>query len=300
MIAVVAITPLLVRDLIAEQFPAWAELPIEPVQMQGWDNRTFRLGEDLAVRLPSAEAYAAQIDREHRWLPVLAPRLPLPIPEPIALGAPTPQFAWPWSIRRWLCGQPAVRRSQFAPEALADDLGTFLAGLQVLAAIGGPPPSDDNFFRGGPLNIYSEQTHAAISVLPSASDRAHAKHIWNAALAAQWNQSPVWVHGDITPSNLLIVDGRLGGVIDFGCCAVGDPACDLAIGWTAFTPREREALRARTGLDDATWERARGWALWKALITLQEGTSEAESARIRFGWRWPVATVIEKILHAGI
>jgi aminoglycoside phosphotransferase (APT) family kinase protein len=248
---VVAITSPLVRDLVAEQFPVWAELPIEPVELQGWDNRTFRLGEELTVRLPSAEAYAAQIEKEHRWLPILAPRLRLPIPRPIALGSPTPQFPWPWSIRRWLPGRPADRRSRFDPRSLADDLGTFLMDLQGLDATGGPPPGNHNFFRGGPLNVYSEETLEAISVLPARTDHARAHHIWNDALEAHWDQSPVWVHGDVTPSNLLILDGRLGGVIDFGSCAVGDPACDLAIGWTAFTARERDALQSHAGVDDA-------------------------------------------------
>jgi aminoglycoside phosphotransferase (APT) family kinase protein len=230
MLVVLAVTSSLVRALVAEQFPVWAELPIEPVELQGWDNRTFRLGEELAVRLPSEEVYAAQIDKEHRWLPVLALGLQLPIPRPVALGAPTSRFPWPWSIRRWLPGQPADRRSRFDPQTLAGDLSAFLADLQHLDPTGGPPPSDDNFFRGGLLSFYSEQTLTAISVLPSQTDRAVAERVWNAALEARWDQPPVWVHGDVTSSNLLIRDGRLSGVIDFGCCAVGDPACDLAIG----------------------------------------------------------------------
>ncbi|MDQ2728414.1 MAG: aminoglycoside phosphotransferase family protein [Actinomycetota bacterium] len=291
------ITTPVVAALVAAQFPEWADLAIRPVEMDGWDNRTFRLGEDMAVRLSSADAYAAQIDREHRWLPVLGPRLPLPVPEPLAQGAPSELFPWPWSVRRWLAGEPATGDRVSDHRALAADLAGFLTTLGGLDTTDAPPAGAHNFFRGGPLGVYDTGTREAIAALGSAVDACRAGTVWEAAVSTSWDRPGVWVHGDITPSNLLVSGGRLSAVIDFGCCAVGDPACDLAIAWTCFSGDSREVFKNRTGIDEDTWARARGLALWKALITLPEGPGPAETARVRFGWRWSVAAVIAQILN---
>lgn len=265
-----AIDTPLVQRLIAAQFPAWARLPIRPVRSSGWDNRTFRLGDEMSVRLPSAAPYACQVDKEQRWLPRLAPELPLPIPTPLARGAPGEGYPWPWSIYRWLGGEAAARDRITRLPRFATDLAEFLLALQRIDASQGPAPGTHNFVRGGPLATYHDETERALASLGAELDAAAARAVWRDALATRWQRPPVWVHGDITAGNLLVQHGELSAVIDFGCCAVGDPACDLAIAWTLFDGDSRAAFAAALKLDPATWARARGWALWKALITLAE------------------------------
>jgi aminoglycoside phosphotransferase (APT) family kinase protein len=273
----------LVRRLIAAQFPQWAHLPIEPVKSGGWDNRTFHLGDDMSVRLPSTEAYTAQVDKEHRWLPRLAPFLPLPIPVPLAMGVPADGYPWPWSVYRWLEGENATVGLIADLRQFATTLASFLVALQGIDPTGGPPPGQHNFYRGGPLAIYDAGTRQAIVALAAVIDGETATTAWQAALEATWHGSPVWVHGDVSAGNLLVRGGWLSAVIDFGSSGVGDPACDVTIAWTLFSGDSREAFRAALPLDNATWSRGRGWALWKALITLAKQTDthpwEAEKAR---------------------
>ena len=258
----------LVRLLIAAQFPQWAHLPIKPVELGGWDNRTFHLGEEMTVRLPSAAAYALQVEKEQRWLPRLAPHLPLPIPVPLAVGQPSAEYPWHWSVYRWLDGEIATIERIADLQQFARDLARFLLALYRIDPTGGPPPGPHNFFRGGPLTVYDGETRQAIVALDGAIDTDAATTIWEAALAATWRGAPVWVHGDVAAGNLLVEKGRLSAVIDFGSSGVGDPACDLAIAWTLFAGESRKAFRAALPLDDATWARSRGWTLWKALITV--------------------------------
>jgi aminoglycoside phosphotransferase (APT) family kinase protein len=254
--------------LVEAQFPHWAQLAIVPVEPAGWDNRTFRLGADMVVRLPSAAAYAPQVLKEHQWLPQLAPKLPLPIPAPLALGSPCQDYPWHWSVYRWIAGEPAGSAQGVDGPRLAAALGYFLAALQGLDPTGGPLPGPENFHRGGPLKTYAPQTERAIALLAGRIDAAAARLVWETALDAVCERPPVWVHGDISLGNLLVDKGELSAVIDFGCSAVGDPACDLAIAWSPWGRDAREALRAALPLDGATWDRGRGWALWKALIIL--------------------------------
>jgi aminoglycoside phosphotransferase (APT) family kinase protein len=283
-----------VRRLIAAQFPQWSDLDVVPVDVDGWDNSTFRLGDDMSVRLPSGDGYAAQVPIEAHWLPRLAPRLPLPIPEPIAVGRPDETFPLPWSGRRWLPGSPASSDRVDDLEQLAVDLADFLTRLQRIDPSGGPSPGPRNGFRGGALATYDHETVSAITALTGEIDADRSMATWHAALTSSWHRPAVWVHGDITGSNLLVVDGRLHAVIDFGCVAVGDPACDLTIAWTLFTGTSRQTFRRHLDLDDATWSRARGWALWKALITLRDDPND--SAAQRFGWRTQPRALIEELL----
>jgi aminoglycoside phosphotransferase (APT) family kinase protein len=264
------ITAALVARLIAEQFPQWSGLPIRKVAVDGVDNTTFRLGDSMSVRLPSADCYAEQPGKEHRWLPWLAPQLPLPIPRPLAQGVPGRAFPRPWSVYQWIDGEPATADNIASLPRFAADLAAFLAALYRLDPAGGPEPGTHNFHRGGPVAVYDSQTRAALAALRDHIDTGLATRVWEAALAADEPTAAVWFHGDAQPGNLLVRDGRLSAVIDFGCAGVGDPAGDTTIAWTFFAGESRDTFRAGLGLDAATWARGRGWAIWKAMIVLVE------------------------------
>ena len=273
----------LVRRLIATQFPQWADLPIKPVKFGGWDNRTFHLGEQMLVRMPSVEEYAMKVEKEQKWLPRLAPLLPLPIPTPLAMGEPDEGYPWQWSVYRWIEGDTAAFTPIADLDGFATALAEFLVTLQRIDATGGPIAGPHNFYRGGPLVTYDAETRQAIVTLGDKIDADSVTELWERALETTWQRSPVWVHGDISAGNLLVQKGKLSAVIDFGGLAVGDPACDLAIAWTFFKGKSRDAFRASLPLDSATWARGRGWTLWKALIVFAAlpGTNplEAENSR---------------------
>ncbi|MEM9082489.1 MAG: aminoglycoside phosphotransferase family protein [Planctomycetota bacterium] len=260
----------LVRRLIAEQFPQWSQFTVRPVEVGGWDNRTFHLGEGMSVRLPSAERYADKVKKETQWLPVLRDHLPLPIPQPIAVGSPGCGYPWPWSIYRWIEGRDASVGHIENLEDFARDLAAFLLKLQNIPAGDGPAGGKHNFYRGASLSVYDAEARAAIDSLREKIDVKEATDVWNRSVRSQWNRQQIWIHGDVSASNLLVHDGKLAAVIDFGGMGVGDPACDLTIAWTLFASGSRDQFRAGMGLDKQTWERARGWALWKAAITLAE------------------------------
>lgn len=262
------ITADLVQRLVQAQFPEWVGLPVTPVEPSGWDNRSFRLGDDLLVRLPSAQAYAQQVERVQHWLPVLAPLLSQPIPLPVAMGRPLLGYSWNWSVYRWLEGVPARPERITGLDRFAADLAVFLRSLQAIAPDGGPASGPQNFHRGGDLAIYDAQTRQAIAALaPQLGRRStHLLAAWDDALASRTPARQVWVHGDISVGNLLVCNGQLCGVIDFGQLCVGDPACDLAIAWTLFDESARTTFRSTLALDEGTWIRGRAWALWKALI----------------------------------
>ena len=238
----------------------------------GWDNRTFRLGDALKVRLPSARRYVAQVEKEHRWLPRLAPHLPVAVPAPLAVGAPGEGYPWPWSVQCWLAGDTAAHGRIPDATGFAIDVARFLLALQRAPA-DGPAAGEHSFHRGGSLAVYDAETRRCIAALADEIDAAAATAGWEAALAAEFRGPPVWVHGDIAVGNLLLRDGRLAAVIDWGSSAVGDPACDLVIAWTFFAGASRAAFRAAVQADEMTWARARGWALWKALLVAAGGGS---------------------------
>lgn len=256
----------LVRGLIRQQFPQWAKLPVVPADPQGWDNRTFRVGRHLLARLPSASAYTSQVEKEQFWLPRLAPHLLVSIPKPVAMGAPAMGYPWAWSIYAWIDGEPANKTSIDDLAGFAREAAYFLKALHAIDTAGGPSAGQHSFFRGGSLTTYDQETREAINRLGDRSERTSAEKLWNAAISTEWESAPVWVHGDMAGGNLLVSNGHLCGVIDFGCLAVGDPACDLAITWTFFEQEGREEFRRALGLDRATWTRGKAWALWKSLI----------------------------------
>jgi aminoglycoside phosphotransferase (APT) family kinase protein len=262
------ITADLVSRLVGTQFPQWAGLPVRPVRTSGWDNVTFRLGEEMSVRLPSAREYVPGVRKEQRWLPVLASQLPLPIPELLAAGVPGCGFPRPWSVYRWIDGVPLTEQTVPDLPQFAADLAGFLAALYRIDPAGGPPPGPHNFFRGGPLAVYDGETREALAALEGHIDTALASEVWHAALQATWHGRPVWFHGDAQPGNLLAKDGRLSAVIDFGTAGVGDPACDTTIAWTFLSGESSRVFKERLPVDLATWTRGRGWAIWKAMIVL--------------------------------
>jgi aminoglycoside phosphotransferase (APT) family kinase protein len=264
----VVIDSSLARRLIDSQFPQWSQLPIAAVELDGWDNRTFRLGSELAVRLPSGDWYAEQVGKEQRWLPVLAPQLPLPIPIPVAKGEPGCGFPYPWTVYRWLEGELASRAPIGDLAGFAATLAGFLNALGRVDATAGPAPGRHNFFRGGPLATYEDETLQAIDALGDEIPGDAVRRVWNEAMASAWDSEPVWFHGDVAAGNLLVRDGRLAAVLDFGSSGVGDPACDTVIAWTFLSGASRSRFRAELDADSGTWSRGRGWALWKALITL--------------------------------
>ncbi|WP_026875796.1 aminoglycoside phosphotransferase family protein [Jiangella gansuensis] len=256
----------LVRRLIAAQFPQWSGLRVRPVDAQGWDNCTFRLGDDMLVRLPTAEEYALAVEKEQRWLPVFAPALPVPVPQPLARGVPDEGFPHSWSVYGWLDGEPASRAVIEDLTAFAIDLAEFLVCLRRIDPTGGPEPGLHNWFRGGPVARYDQMARQALATLDGVIRTDAAADVWERAVQAPWDGRLVWFHGDVASGNLLVQDGVLAAVIDFGTCGVGDPACDLAVAWTLLSGKSRQVFRERLGVDDATWLRGQGWALWKALV----------------------------------
>ena len=254
----------LVRGLLEAQFPHWAQLPLERVPSAGTVNALFRLGGDMAVRLPLRRGSAGGVEHEHEWLPRLAPLLPVPIPVLLGKGTPTEEYPWPWSILGWLEGENPSPGELQAPDPLAGDLAEFVAALRRVEPTGAP-----RGYRGGPLASVDAELRASVAQLHDEVDVDAALAAWAAALEApRWSGPPVWVHCDLLAGNLLVSEGRLSGVIDFAGSGVGDPACDLMVAWNLLPSGARETFREALGVDDATWARGRGWALSWALIAL--------------------------------
>jgi aminoglycoside phosphotransferase (APT) family kinase protein len=253
----------LVRRLLAGQFPPWADLPIVRIASSGTDHAIYRLGDDLAVRLPRIHWATGQADKDEQWLPKLAPHLPLAIPVPLAKGEPAEGYPWLWSVVPWLEGEAWTTDGIDDLRDAAVALAQFIMALQRIDTAGGPPAGPKNGFRGVPLSVRDTDFRAQVAASGDMVDARAMIEAWEMALAAPaWDGPPVWLHGDLgRPGNLLVARGRLSAVIDFGCLGVGDPACDLSAAWALFSGKSREAFRAALPFDDATWARARGWAL---------------------------------------
>nr|MDT0656404.1 aminoglycoside phosphotransferase family protein [Micromonospora sp. DSM 115978] len=267
-----------VRRLVASQFPRWADLPVERVANGGWDNWTFHLGSGMSVRLPSAFEYTEAVDKEHTWLPIFAPRLPLPIATPLAKGEAGEGYPYSWSIYRWLDGETARADRIADPVRFALDLAEFIVALQGVDTADGPRPGQHNWYRGGTLRAYDAAANRGLAALDGRIHVEIAREIWKCALDARWDGVERWLHGDIAQGNLLLNGGQLAAVIDFGTCGVGDPSCDLAVAWTLLTGDGRQAFRERLSVDDATWARGRGWALWKTLVNYANALDNGEAA----------------------
>ncbi len=257
---------MLVRRLLAGQFPHWAGLAIEPVVSYGTDHDIYRLGDDLAARLPRIGWATRQAAKEAEWLPKLAPQLPLAVPVQLAIGHPAEGYPFEWSVYEWLPGENANGTIEDLDQA-AVDLAAFVRALrQVDPTDAHPRPARS---RGAPLAELDKDVRRSIAELGDRVDGDAALRSWQESLdAAAWDGGEVWVHGDLLPGNLLVVDGRLSAVIDFGCLNVGDPACDLQPAWNVFADASRTRYRAELDVDDASWLRGRGWALYQAVMAL--------------------------------
>lgn len=284
----------LVRTLVDNQFPQWKKFSIRPVAQSGWDNRTFHLGENMLVRMPSDTHYALQVEKEQHWLPILAPLLPLLIPSPIAMGESQHEYPWKWSVYRYLPGESASTAHITDLNQFAKKLAEFLNIFQKIDTTHGPVAGLHSFYRGGALSTYDAETRKAIDVLSNKIDKNSVTEIWETALQTSWQNPPVWVHGDLSSGNLLVQDGQLNAVIDFGQLAIGDPACDLAITWTFFKDQSREIFRNSLSLDSDAWIRGRAWTLWKALV-VAAGITNPNNAEAKECWR-----IIEDVVNEHI
>jgi len=259
----------LVRRLLAGQFPQWADLALSQVIPAGTDNALYRLGDHLTVRLPARLAAAIQAERDQRWLPWLAPKLPLTIPAPIGAGVPAEGYPWAWSVCPWLPGEDAATASTLDLNEAAATLARFLVRLQSVDASSGPAAGPMNHSRGVPLSLLDERVRRDLEFLGKEIDRPAVLAIWRDALAAPSYEGPgSWVHGDLHPGNLLTRDGRIVGVLDFGLLGVGDPACDLLVAWSLLDASGRAVFQDVLRPDAASWSRGRGWAVFNAVIAL--------------------------------
>jgi aminoglycoside phosphotransferase (APT) family kinase protein len=266
-----------VRRLLATQHPDLADRPLR-LLANGWDNVLYRLGADLVVRLPRRQMAAVLVEHEQRWLPELATGLPLPIPAPVRVGRPDAVYPWSWSVVPWLPGRVAASTVVRDPSVEARRLGDFVAALHR------PAPADApvNPVRGGPLAERAFAVEERLAVLADVIDAGGVREQWDHARgAARWSGPPLWLHGDLHTANLLVDDGALAAVIDFGDITAGDPATDLAVAWMVFDPGDRALLRAACGTtDDDTWRRARGWALHLSLAYLAHSADNPMMAAI--------------------
>jgi aminoglycoside phosphotransferase (APT) family kinase protein len=261
----VAVDAHLVRRLLREQHPDLADRRLRRIGT-GWDNAVFRLGSDLTVRVPRRELGARLMATELRWVPFLAPRLPLPVPTPVRAGEPSTFYPWRWAVCAHVPGTPpgAAAFTGRAGARAADALAGFLGALHVVAPVDAPRSP----FRGVPLAQRSDSVTRALDGAPDAQ-RSRIEWAWAEALGAPGHAGPDrWLHGDLHGLNVLATRRRITGVIDFGDLCAGDPATDLASGWLLLDDPGRQRLRGVLAVDDATWARARGWALFFGLMFL--------------------------------
>lgn len=278
------ITLNLAKKLINTQFPEYSHLNITEVAQQGHDNRTYRIGNNMLIRLPTDESYALKVPIEYKLLTKLAPYLGISIPEPIKIGSPSDIYPYPFSIYKWLDGNSANQEQLDAEtlETIAYQLAMFLKKLQSIVNVTGPNPGQHNWWRGDHISVYSKRVIEQISTLKDIIDSKASLNLWQQACSTFYKDKPVWIHGDFAAGNILIKENRLSGVIDFGGAAIGDPACDLVIAWTYLFDKSRDIFIHEIDLDDDTWLRARAWALWKATLELcQIKDKNSASARLQ-------------------
>jgi aminoglycoside phosphotransferase (APT) family kinase protein len=276
----------LVRRLLGEQFPQWVDLPLRRIEPAGTVNAIFRLGDELSVRLARREGPTEPGGKEFDWLPRLAPSLPVEIPVPVAQGHPTGGYPWFWEIHTWVEGE-IVSVEDLDPIGAARDLASLVGALQQLSPAGAPPG------RGIPLADRDDEIRYWLARFDG--DPALTEE-WERALAApRWDGRPVWHHGDLDARNWLVRAGRISGVIDWGSMGVGDPACDVMVAWKLHSSAARDAFREALPTDDATWQRARGWALSQAVAALAYYTPENNPTLYREAEAWLDLVLSERV-----
>lgn len=259
----------LVRSLLSDQFPQWADLDLTPVSKTGTDNIIFRLGDDKLIRLPRIPSAALLLAKEFDWLPALAPHLPLAVSVPIGRGRPSNNYPFAWSIYSWIEGENIDLARMDDAHAAAQTVAEFINALHAINSTNIPSPKQLYSSRGVPLATRDANTRQAIATLDGQIDTQLALKAWEQSMEAPaWQKPPVWIHGDLQAGNVLMADGKLTAVIDFGCLTLGDPACDMAAGWNLFSAETRQTFKHAVNADNAAWLRGRGWALSCAVIAL--------------------------------
>jgi aminoglycoside phosphotransferase (APT) family kinase protein len=254
----------LVGRLVAEQFPRLSDLPVRRVQSTGTVNAIYRIGDELYARLPRMQKWAEDLENEWHWLPKLAPRLTLRVPGPVGKGRPSSSYPCPWAIYGWIEGKPYADELIDEEGQAAKDLAQFVVELRRVDDVVGAPPAGRR-----PLRELDAVTRAAIESARGVIDGDAATAAWEGALEAPaWTGTPVWIHTDLLRPNLLVHEGRLGAVIDFGGVGVGDPAADVIAAWSVFSHTGRGMFRDVLDVDDGTWNRARGFALHQAAMII--------------------------------
>jgi aminoglycoside phosphotransferase (APT) family kinase protein len=259
----------LAQRLVADQLPAYAGLPLHRVASGGTEHAVFRLGDDLAVRMPMTPGAVGGLLKEVRWLPVLAPHLSLPVPEVVATCEPGAGYPFPWAVVRWLSGEDAVTARLASLPETAVTLGRFVAELRGIDITGAPAPGSEGFGRGLALSRWDAEAREILPQCAGLIDVRRVAEVWDDALAAPaWDGPPVWLHADLIPPNLLVRDGRLAGVLDFGAMATGDPAYDITPAWHLLDRDTRPEFLEIVGADDAMRRRARGIVMYFAVFAL--------------------------------
>lgn len=279
-----------VSKLINEQFKEFSNLEIRPVEKSGHDNRTFHLGDDMSIRMPSGKAYSKQIEKEVKWLPLFKENISFNISTPISVGSKSQDYPYLWSINKWIDGETVTYENVDNLNEFARDLARFLKELQSIDASEGPIAGAHNFYRGGDLKVYDRETRVTLENLKDVFEKDKLEKIWNEAVSTEYKEEPLWIHGDVAVGNLLVKDGKLNAVIDFGILGTGDPACDYVMSWTFFNYESRLIFKEALKCDEDTWNRAKGWALWKALISYNKKEKTSEMSK------WAKRTIEELLM----
>jgi len=258
----VDINPELIKDLLQEQFPKWENQPLQLMHPEGTDNAMYRLGNDKLIRLPRTEGSSLNIEKELTWLPKLGPKLPISIPSIIGRGMANKNYPFPWLICEWLEGSNPDQEGMIDEQKAATDLAFFVKAMQQVPTVEGP-----NCSRGQPLNTREKEVLQSIPLLKELYDTNLLKELWESASSApHWKRDPVWIHGDLHAGNLLAMEKKIVGVVDWGLAGIGDPACDMIVAWTLLCQQSREIFRSLVQPDDHTWSRGRGWALFLGIV----------------------------------
>lgn len=260
----------LVNSLLKKQFPEFENLEIIALDYSSVDNKIFRLGDEYLIRLPSAKKYSFQSEKEQKFLSKIADFVTIKVPELVRAGKKSDIYPSNFSIFKWIDGETAKNIQQENKEQFAFDLANILLEFQKINIENFPCSDQKNFYRGGDLNNYNQEFLYSLNHVKDLINYNNAQEIWNLALNSKFSHKNQFVHGDLSGDNILIKNEKLEAIIDFGLMCQGDPACDLVIYWKFFDKKSREIFKNRLNFNEETWNRARGWCLWKSVITLDK------------------------------